>query len=184
MDRNSELGNIFRRARKFMHAGMEVRFSRPLDGFAEFAEEAVNTLYCYRLTPDDFFVSTVGEVIPRLFAIDVTTGYRFFHDPVVLNKLWEIYNIATSVVAAKVKATRTFRRQPPYRTAFVTAMFSDYIAPAKAIANFALNVDRARFEPMMELAPPTFSITTDCFQTLLSSLASARASTSVLPPAG
>ncbi len=149
MDRDSELGKIFRRARKYMHEGMEQKFSKPLDGFREFAAEAVDTLYRHVDAADDYYASVVGEVIPRLFAIDVTTGYSFFHDPETLSMIWAIYNTATGTVARRLQLKRSFRRKPPYRVAFVCSMFSDYIAPSKAIANFALHVDRDLFDPLM-----------------------------------
>ena len=149
MDRATELGKVFRQARRYMHEGVDLKFSRPLDGFREFAAEAVDTLYRHIGQADDYYASVAGEVIPRLFAVDVTTGYSFFHDPEALAKIWDIYNTATAIVAGKVNARRQFRKTRPYKVAFVSSMFSDYIAPAKAIANFALHVDRAKFTPLM-----------------------------------
>ena len=148
-DARQELMEIFRKARRYMREGMKERFSHEQEGFRDFANEAVDTLIRHLPEADNYYASVAGEVIPRIFATDVVTGYRFFHDHDTIKKLWAIYNRATEIVAARIPIKRAFRHKPPYKTAFISAMFSDYIAPAKALANFALHVPREQFSPML-----------------------------------
>jgi len=156
MDRNAVFSELFRDARNQIRQSGRLRFRTTGEGFAELEQRTLSAFYSYLPEADGHYAAMVGEIFPRLFACDVATGYRFFHDPEVIEKLWAIYNRAAAIVAARVAfPSRCFRREPPYKVACITAMFSDYLAPAKALVNFALNLDRTQFTPVMVITNQT-----------------------------
>lgn len=150
MDRKQELSEAFRAARQMLQYSLAHNFSVSPPQFDETAAAIVDRFTKYIDQVDEYYATMAAEVFPRLFTIDVATGYRFFHKRAMLMKIWKIYNRAAAVTAGGVQITpRIFRTEPPYKVACITSIFSDYIAPAKALANFALSMDRKLFQPVM-----------------------------------
>ncbi len=149
MDKASQLQHMFRTARKMMSTALKINMKQHPDGFEEFAPEAINLLYDMRGEADRYYASVTGEVIARLFAIDVCTGYDFFHNGDIIKKIWAIYDCAAAQLVKQVDIQRTFRPRPPYKVACMMVVFSDLLAPCKALANFALSLDRSLFDPMI-----------------------------------
>ena len=150
MDKNQAMSDAFRTVRKLLQQSQAQQFAHTPPGFEETARSTVNLFSSLADQADDYYAAMAAEVIPRLFVIDVATGYRFFHQRDMLLKLWDIYNRSAAIVAAAVGVERRIAHsRPPYKVACITSIFSDYLAPAKALANFALSLDREKFQPVM-----------------------------------
>jgi len=145
---NQQLQNAYREGRRILQDTAADGF-KPLEGFNEKAGKIINDLYSHE-TDDDYFAHVTGETIPRLFAADVSTGYSFFNNREILDKIWSIYNRASRIITSKIKLPQiTLGKNPPFRTACVTSIFSDYIGPSKDISDLALYLDRKLFEPVV-----------------------------------
>jgi len=156
MDRNVVLAELFRDARAQIRNSKQLRFTRTGEGFDDLAQRALDFFYEHLADADEHYAEMAAEIFPRLFACDVATGYRFFHNHVVIGKMWEIYSRATALGIGVLKlAPRRFRREPPYKVACITSMFSDYLAPVKTLVNFAINMDRSLFTPVMIITNQT-----------------------------
>lgn len=149
MDQTSELRKLYRTARKqFDEAGALQMKAHP-QGYDQFFAKAIDMLYRFREDADQYYAATAGEVISRLFSIDVCTGYSFFHDDAVIRKVWAIYDAAAAVVVKKFDRPRELRRKPPYKIACISMVFGDAIAPVKALSSFAMALDRELFDPLV-----------------------------------
>jgi glycosyltransferase involved in cell wall biosynthesis len=143
-----ELQKIFRESRSILR-DTAARGFRSQSDFNQKAAWIVDTLTS-RAENDMHFAHTVAEAIPRLFAADVSTGYSFFHNDGVIEKVWSLYNRAAKTAASSLSfRPPERRREPPFKTACVTAIFSDAIGPSKDIAELASYLDRKLFEPVL-----------------------------------
>ncbi len=149
MDRSSLLQFLFETARNMMKVALGARLKERPKGFEKFADDAIALLYDMRKEADPFYASVSGDVIARLFAIDVCTGYNFFHSDDIIKKIWAIYDSASAQLVPLVDIQRKFRTEPPYKVACLATAFSDFLAPCKALANFAMSLDRSLFEPII-----------------------------------
>ncbi len=108
---------------------------------------------------DDIWLNSVAECIPRLFAADVSSGYTSFHNNDVIKKVWSIYNDAARICVADSPLPKyEIRHNPPFNVACVTGIFWDEVAPAKALIDFTLNLDRRIFNPCVISTNQFFTI--------------------------
>ncbi|OGV50462.1 MAG: hypothetical protein A2X49_14835 [Lentisphaerae bacterium GWF2_52_8] len=99
---------------------------------------------------DQVFAALAGEIIPLLFTVDVPTGYALFHRREIIEKVWAIYGSAAPTIAKSADVPRLVsrRKKEPFKIACISSIFSDFIAPAQAMVNFATALDKADFSPV------------------------------------
>lgn len=115
--------------------------------FKEQAEVIIDKLYIAEKSPK--WAEAIGEIIPRIFARDVNTGYALFHKKDVLKKIWELYTRSSKINVENQGYPPWQKKNKRHKVACLTGIFFDGIAPTKAIVDFALNLDTSIFEPVV-----------------------------------
>jgi glycosyltransferase involved in cell wall biosynthesis len=157
VDTQMDLADLFRESRKLLKESVRDTESSP-EGFDRKAKMIFEVLDNF---PEDSLelAHVTAEVLPRLFAADVASGYAFFHNEEIIMKMWRIYNRVTKIIAGDMDLPQVQHRNgPPYKTACITSLFSCHLAPTKALIKLANDLDRNLFEPIV--------ICTNQFQTI------------------
>ncbi|MCM8532607.1 MAG: glycosyltransferase [Lentisphaeraceae bacterium] len=134
------LNQLFRRTRKCCKSSDQ--------DFPINAEEILHNLSNCTRTQE--WAQTVGEIVPRLFARDINTGYNFFHNEEKMEQVWILYKDATKLIIENLNYPEwQGQKGSKCKVAIVTSVFWDDIAPSRAVCDFALNLDRTVYEPLI-----------------------------------
>ena len=135
-----ELSRLFRQTRKacksddeeFKRASLKI-FNRLVD-----------------LNKNRQWAEAVGEIIPRIFARDINTGYDLFHDEKVMQQLWDLYSTATPLIVENLDIQKwSGQKASKCKIIVITSVFWDDIAPSRAVCDFARSLDPEIFETVI-----------------------------------
>lgn len=135
-----ELSRLFRQTRKACKSDDEE--------FKKASLKIINQLMS--LNKNRQWAETVGEIIPRIFARDINTGYDLFHDEKVMQQLWDLYTAATPLIVKDLDIQKwSEQKNSKCKIVIITGVFWDDLAPSRAVCDFARNLDSEIFEPVI-----------------------------------